>query len=267
MGGFSELIKNFDKTRDYMRDFFIYGCKVRNDFSAKSSRTYDDEKRRVESWLGDHLRFDTSQRGKTVSISVDSAHVTENPLYKAYRSRSFTDNDIKLHFFLTDILSGGERLSIKELTDRLADDYGELFDEQTVRNKLKEYSSEGIFIKEKQGRTDLFSLSPDTCDSFFTRYEGLADAVKFASESSPFGVVGNTLLKAASLKNDIILNKHNYIVHTLEDEILLPLVTAISEKRTVTLRNFSRTRKEELVSSGVPFKILSSVQTGTPFSI
>ncbi len=45
MSGFSELIKNFDKTRDYIRDFFIYGFKVRNDFDRKSLRTYDDEKR------------------------------------------------------------------------------------------------------------------------------------------------------------------------------------------------------------------------------
>lgn len=263
MAGFSELIKNFDKTRDYVRDFFIYGCKVRNDFNAKSSRTYDDEKRRVESWLGDYIHTDNSQRGKKVCISVDSGHISENPLYKAYYSKSFTDNDIKLHFLLIDILSDGESLTLKELVSRLDDDYDEFFDEQTVRNKLKEYVEEGVFVKEKQGKTDYFSLSPDTANSFFQEYGGLDNAVKFASEASVFGIVGNSLLKAADLKNDIILNKHNYIVHTLEDEILLDIVAAIEEKRFISYESFGREKTGELPEfSGVPFRILSSMQTG-----
>ena len=263
MGGFSELIKNFDKTRDYVRDFFIYGCKVRNDFCDKSSRTYDDEKRRVESWLGDHLKFDNSQRGKKVCISVDSGHVSENPLYKAYYSKSFTDNDIKLHFLLSDILSSGESLTLKELVNRLADDYGELFEEQTVRNKLKEYSEEGLFVKEKRGKTDYFRISEDTPDSFFKQYDGLDDAVEFASESGIFGIIGNSLLKSVGLENDLVLNKHNYVVHTLEDEIVLALVNAIEEKRFITYKNFGRGRDGEPPEyKGVPFRILSSVQTG-----
>ena len=108
MAGFSELIKNFDKTRDYLRDFFIYGSKIRSDFNRKSSRTYDDEKRRAESWIGDYMRYDDSVRGRQVSISVDSGHIPENPLYSAFYSRSFTDNDIRLHFLLLDILSQEE---------------------------------------------------------------------------------------------------------------------------------------------------------------
>ena len=263
MAGFSELIKSFDKTRDYVRDFFIYGCKVRNDFQAKSSRTYDDEKRRVESWLGDYIHTDNSQRGKKVCISVDSGHISENPLYKAYYSKSFTDNDIKLHFFLIDILADGESLTLKELVNRLADDYGELFDEQTVRNKLKEYSEEGVFIKEKQGKTDYFRLSEDTVESFFDEYAGLDNAVKFASEASAFGVVGNSLLKASDMTNDIILNKHNYIVHTLEDEILLDIINAIDEKRCISYDSFGRGKSGQLTEcNGIPFRILTSMQTG-----
>ena len=45
MAEFQELIKNFDRIRDYMRQFYVYGFKVRNDFSEKSSRTYDNERR------------------------------------------------------------------------------------------------------------------------------------------------------------------------------------------------------------------------------
>ena len=38
MSEFQELIKNFDKIRDYMRQFYVYGFKVRSDFDAKSAR-------------------------------------------------------------------------------------------------------------------------------------------------------------------------------------------------------------------------------------
>ena len=266
MAGFSELIKSFDKTRDYMRDFFIYGFKVRSEFDRKSARTYDDEKRRVESWLGDCLRYDSTERGKQVSISVDSGKIAENPLLGAFYSKSFTDNDIRLHFLLMDILCGGGEYTVKELTNRLNDDYGAFFDEQTVRNKLKEYAAEGIFIAQKHGKTDYFSLSPDTSESFFGEYAGLDDAVKFFSEATEFGAAGNSMLRSAGLKNDIFFIKHNYIVHVLEDEILLKITEAIEQKHYITAVNFG---KSKMTSEffGVPLKIHVSAQTGRRYLV
>ncbi len=261
MSGFSELIKNFDKTRDYVRDFFIYGFKVRKEFSRKSARTYDNEKRRVESWLGEYLRYENTGRGKQTCISADSGRLSENPLYKAYYSKSFTDNDIRLHFLLGDILSEDGKFTVKELTERLNTDYGAFFDDQTVRNKLKEYASEGTVILSKCGKADLFSLSPDTTESFFGEYEGLEDMIKFFSEAAEFGIVGNSILKAAGLKNDIFFIKHNYIVHTLEDEILLDTVSAIENKHFIKLTNFGRDSSSR-ENFGVPLKIFVSCRTG-----
>ena len=45
---YSELIKNLDTLRTYIRSFYIYGFKTRDQFFGKSPRTYDDEKRRLE---------------------------------------------------------------------------------------------------------------------------------------------------------------------------------------------------------------------------
>ena len=36
---YSELIKNFEKVRSYMRDFYVYGFKGREEFNTKSSHT------------------------------------------------------------------------------------------------------------------------------------------------------------------------------------------------------------------------------------
>lgn len=267
MAGFSELIKNFDKTRDYVRDFFIYGCKVRSDFDRKSVRTYDDEKRRVESWMDGYIRYDDSVRGRQVSISVDSGHIPENPLYNAYYSRSFTDNDIRLHFLLTDILSDGQSRTLKELVNILNEEYGQLFEEQTVRNKLKEYIREGIIVSEKQGKSLGFKLSADRADVFFSEFKGLDDAVKFFSETQHFGIIGNSILKMPGLKNDLFFIKHNYIIHTLEDVVIPEILEAIDEKRYVSFRTFSVKHKNnievpESENQVIPMQILVSVQTG-----
>ena len=48
---YSELIKNFDNIREYLRDFFVYGFHTRDEFSAKSARSYDNERRRIENYL------------------------------------------------------------------------------------------------------------------------------------------------------------------------------------------------------------------------
>jgi hypothetical protein len=267
MAGFSELIKNFDKTRDYVRDFFIYGCKVRSDFDRKSIRTYGDEKRRVESWMGDCMRYDDSVRGRSVSISVDSGHIPENPLYNAYYSKSFTDNDIRLHFLIIDILQDGQSRTLKEIVDALNTDYEMLFDEQTVRNKLKEYVDEGIIISSKQGKTLYYSLTSDNADSFLQDFKGLDDALKFFSETQQFGIIGNSIFKMLGMKNDLFFIKHNYIIHTLEDILLPEILAAMDEKRYVSFCTFSEKKRkggDDLGSENqvVPMQLLVSVQTG-----
>lgn len=269
MSGFSELIKNFEKTRDYVRDFFIYGFKVRSDFDRKSARTYDDEKRRVESWLGDFLRYDDSVRGRQISISVDSGHIPENPLYKAFYSKSFTDNDIRLHFLIQDVLYDGAALTLREIVEEIDSRYGIFFDEQTVRNKLKEYISEGMILSEKRGKTAFFSLSRDRADEFFGEFEGLSDAVKFFSETGEFGVVGNSILKSVNAENDLFFMKHNYIVHALEDAILPDILEAIEQKRTLSLRTFSAKSRSKKESENlvVPMRISASVQTGRRYLV
>ena len=51
MSDFQELVKRFPKTREYVCDFFVYGFKTREEFKDKSPRTYDNERRRIESYL------------------------------------------------------------------------------------------------------------------------------------------------------------------------------------------------------------------------
>lgn len=77
---YSELIKNFDNIRSYMREFFIYGFKTREEYDKKSARSYDNERRRIQSYLGDLVSFRQTSAGKNLFISLDGRSVTHNPL-------------------------------------------------------------------------------------------------------------------------------------------------------------------------------------------
>ena len=155
---YSELVKNFNRIRDYMRDFYVYGFRSREQYTRKSLRSYDDERRRLESWLGDYMKFHQTAEGKNVFLSIDTRFSKHNPLYKAWKTKSFTDGDIVLHFYLMDMLQTAETpLNIKEIQDFLQRYNSEFqnqreFEESTVRKKLQEYVREGIVIGEKRGK-------------------------------------------------------------------------------------------------------------------
>lgn len=100
---YSELIKSFERIRNYMREFYVYGFKSRDEYGMKSARSYDNERRRIESWLGDYMSFHQESSGKNVFLSLDSRRVPRNPLYKAFKAKSFTDKDITLHFYILDL--------------------------------------------------------------------------------------------------------------------------------------------------------------------
>lgn len=259
---FSELIKNFDKLRDYMRDFFVYGYKTRADFSKKSARTYDNERRRIESYLGDYVRWEYGRGGKRVFLSVDAAKILQNPLYRAYQSKSFTDNDILLHFFLLDLLEDAQPLTAGQATDEISLRYGEFFDIQTVRGKLREYTDAGLLRAERQGKSVVYQKSDVSFSTLFPHAEDARDFLAFFGECAPFSVVGSYLGNRAKLQNARLLFKHHFLVHTLEDTVLLSLTEAIQQRKKVEITNFSNRSGAETVVTGLPVAILVSVQTG-----
>ncbi len=104
MSEFNELIKSFAKSREYVRDFFVYGFKTRDEFDGWSSRTYDNERRRLESWLAGYVRQEHTGKAKNIYLSIDSNLLDTNPLYRVWKAKSFTDNDIMLHFYILDLL-------------------------------------------------------------------------------------------------------------------------------------------------------------------
>ena len=264
---YSELIKKFDKIRAYMRDFYVYGFKSRVEYDLKSARSYDDERRRIESWLGAYMRFAKTAEGKNVFLSVDSRINRRNPFYKAWKAKSFTDGDITLHFILFDILYDPVvKLTLSELmeaVDQTLNNAGSemTFDESTVRKKLKEYAETGIIRMEKQGRTVLYSRSDDV------QWAQMADAVDFFSEVAPIGVVGSFLQDKLPEHESFFHFKHHYITQAMDSGILAQLFHAIREQRHITIENLSRHLGEVRTILLVPIKVYISAQNGRQYLI
>ena len=264
---YSELIKKFDKIRAYMRDFYVYGFKSRVEYDLRSARSYDDERRRIESWLGDYMRFTKTAEGKNVFLSVDSRINRRNPFYKAWKAKSFTDGDITLHFILFDILYDPMvKLTLSELmeaVDQTLNNAGSemTFDESTVRKKLKEYAETGIIRMEKQGRTVLYSRSDDV------PWAQMADAVDFFSEVAPIGVVGSFLQDKLPEHESVFHFKHHYITQAMDSSILAQLFHAIREQRHITIENLSRHLGDVRTIQLVPIKIYISAQNGRQYLI
>lgn len=263
MAEYSELIKKFDKIRVYIRDFYVYGFNSREDYKEKSLRTYDNEKRRIESYLKDIMYFRQDANGKTVFISIDNGSITHNPLYKAFKAKTFTKNDISLHFILLDILKVKEELSVAEITDIITSDYLSFFqnpttlDLSTIRNKLKEYEKLGLIISKKDGKKLLYSLSKDD-----VIIDDLYDTLTYFSETSPLGVIGSYLLDKIDPKPSYLCFKHHYITHVLDSEITLDIFTAINENRSMEIETFHPRQNKNVVHNILPIKVLISVSGG-----
>jgi DNA-binding transcriptional ArsR family regulator len=257
--GYSELIKDFTRIRSYLRSFYVYGFRHRDEFTLKSARSYDNERRRVESWLGDYMSFGQDSDGRRVFLSVDSRASAENPLYRAFRTKTFTDRDITLHYHILDILKVRGGLSVTgvmdELSDRLLEfENYEMPDESTVRKKLREYASLGLLTVEKQGRERVYSLSEDkVCLSSWD------EAAAFFSEAAPAGVIGSFIQDRLPEKFRHFRYKHHYILNALDSEVLCELFSAMGERRTVTLTVRGKN------AAVLPMKIYIGTQTGREY--
>ena len=264
MSDFQELVKRFPKTREYIRDFFVYGFKTRDEFDYKSPRTYDNERRRLESWLGRYVRKDHVSGGSNISLAIDSNLLDTNPLFRVWKTKSFTDNDIVLHFLILDLLQDGAARNVEEITDCLLDEYEVLYDAQTIRRKCNAYAKEGLLEKGKSGKTVVYSLDRALA-AWLKDNENVKDALAFYQMADVFGIVGNELSEHFDTGNRTFRVKHSFFVHTLEDEVLLALLDAMEQKRKVRLEIRSVRSRTGNTAVCTPLQVFTSTRSGRRF--
>ena len=274
---FKELIKNFSKIRNYLKEFFIYGYNSRGSVGRKSDRSYDDEKRRIQSWLGDYVEEDHGPDGKTTALSFDVRSVGFNPLFRAWKSASFTDKDITLHFILMDLLQEHKTIPLTEIISIIDDEYLSQFekplefDESTIRKKLAEYENQGVVIISKEGNKSVYSLN-ENLHLLNHSQLALQDALDFSSEILPVGILGSTLLDKMDEHENFFSFKHHYITQSMDSEVMLTLFEAMQKSCWVQIVTYNERKNKKEDSRGtraniIPLKIMSSAQTGRQYVI
>lgn len=282
---YKEVVKTLDHAREYVRDFYVYGFKTKDEFSHDSSKTYDDYHRRIKSWLADYMRFE--RRGKKITfISIDSRAIKHNPLYKCWKTKSFTDKDIILHFLIFDFLYDNETwIARKELIDGLNDTYPEYLklvpDEKTFRNKFKEYVDLGLLEFKEENKEIYYRRTDDIVPGFDISH---SDVLDYFSEIAPCGVIGSFLLDKYDYtweqeqKGSNFAFKHHYITSAMESDNLCAIFDAIGKRSNIILainkngeylikqKAVRREKsKSKIVCNVVPLKIMIGVQTGRQY--
>ena len=261
---YKEQIKNFNRIREYIREFYIYGFKTRQEFTNKSARSYDNERRRLENILGDYMQSRQTDNKKNVFLSIDSRTIIHNPLYKVWKMKSFTDGDITLHFILMDILqSTKESMTLQEIIKQI-DEYlkvfqkPRIFDESTIRKKLREYVKEGLIVTQKNGKT-LYYKKSDAMEYYDT------DILDYFSEVVPCGVIGSFLLDKKEKQKSKFRLKHHYITEAIDSEILYQLFEAIHDQCQITIKMQQKRTGNITENKVIPLQIFISVQNGRQY--
>ena len=256
---YKELIKNFDNIRMYMREFFVYGFRTREDYAKKGLRSYDNEKRRIQNYLGDLLSFKQTESGKKVFISLDGKSVSRNPLYKAFKVKSFTSKDISLYFIVMDILKSKGSYSLTDILNKIDSDYLSyfskplLFDESTLRKKLKEYEALGLIKSEKIAKKLEYSLVNDGIEA-----KDYKDVIRFFTEENILGVIGSYIEDKFENADEYISFKNRYIMNAYDTEVVFEILRAIKNENKVKIQTFASANQKEYI----PIKLYVSKQGG-----
>lgn len=270
--GYSELIGSYEKIRSYIREFYVYGFRSANEIGDKSQRTYNYERQRIESWLSEYMSFKRSASGRAQFLSVDSREVLNNPLYKAFKTKTFTDKEIVIHFILFDILKDSDWTSNQELCRKFEEYCGrgwadrriydkKMFGEKTIENKLKHYHKEGLLEFKKEKGMNYYRLSQNKVE--LKEWE---DAIQFYSETNPLGVIGSYLLDKPQLQQitKVFGYKHHYLLYAIDSEIVYLLLEAIEKKSMIAVKTISK-NNNTIEHEVYPLKIYLSVQGGREY--
>lgn len=275
----NELLKHIQRVRAYMQNFYIYGFLTRDDY-GKDESTYDNERHRVECWMAPYYGFNVVNRKRICFVSFDSRSVRRNPLYRALKSKSFTKNDIALHFLILDVMQDGEERDVEDVLyecESLLGDGG-VYEASIVKAKLDEYEKLGVLASRKEGRDKYYRLAP------FEDVKPLAPALAFFSEAAECGVVGSYLEDRLEETCEAFSMKHHYIAQTLDTELIHTLLEAMHTSSDVVLEHMDGNHRKtprplppgmkpldeekqraQRTRTMLPLYILRSVQDGRVF--
>lgn len=258
------LIRDYENIRQILRDIYIFGCFTRDDFIEMgiSGRKYDNEQRRISAYLPD--KFIQKRRiDKKVLLycSYQMEDSEKNYLADTYRNKSFTSLDIMAFFFVQQILSNGQEMTATELLDSMPN-YNDsvVFTKDNLRVKLDELTEKGFITSRKEGRTVRYRLIEDIWKDFLDdELLDLSLYLEFLKNVSPIEIPYYFLEQKLHLymecerhiefgHNKIFAFKHNHFFNSLDNNVLLQILSSCNLKEAVSVNMDDDTKRKVLPS-------------------
>lgn len=248
------------KIRPMIRNAYVYGYLSREDV-AKSHRLTLHSQYKYDKMIGywmNGLQRKVSRGGSNgVYIRIAGSEIGSNPLFRVFHASAIDPRFPTVYFFLTDFLRDGAR-SQSELFSLLTDATNALrkeadkdaVSEDTLGAYLRQFIALGVLEIDENGLYRLADTPPLPP----------TEALQFASEQLPLGVVGSYLLQHKNEPTEALRFKHHYLLGALDSLILCDLVGAAEAKRYVTVVSSGR----EPVSL-IPFRFYFGTQTGRQY--
>src|SRR5690606_36113361 len=164
-------ITSYNKLRDFLRYFFVYGCYSREDFDDirdLSSRKYDDELRRLRILLGDKYLKEITKGGKKyVRLNFTYYNSVENYFVESYLIRNYTSLCLSIYFNDYIILWEDGGLCLYEINEKIKSKISIERDfKSTTRRILEDMSAKGIIEKLKRDNRVLYKKKEDIFKHF-----------------------------------------------------------------------------------------------------
>ena len=257
---YTGCIGSIEKARDFARESFVYGMKDKSDYNEISPRAYDEATRQMGDWFQDCLQTRTVKvRNKVKYLSLDCREYSFNPLYKIWKARSFTTNEIVFFFSLLEILSDDEPVSIGDIYtqyDLIHRTGG--FTQSMAQNWLRNRGCPSeLIVRRGRGK---FSLAKPIDLSL------VIDALLYFSEIAPSGVIGSFILDKQNETSSPFRFKQHYIGQAFDCEVLCNVLYAIRSRRNLVFTYHPKGREEEQINT-YPVKVYSSTQSGRQYLI
>lgn len=272
---FNISITSYNKLRDYLRYFFVYGCYSREDFDHIrnfSARKYDDELRRIRTILGEeYLNELTKDRKKYVQLDFSYYEIVENYLVETYLIRNYTHLSLSIFFNIYIILWENGALTLDEINELIE---GKISIERdftsTTRRILEDMVSKGFIEKARddsrnrivyRNKGDIFKGLSDE------ELERLYIAICYYSQVKyPFSLARH--LKDSIYRymkyvrnldldelDNLFLFKYSNFQQAIDEDLVWKLEHIIDKGHKVKLLYFLCENKEEEIV-GIPLNII-----------
>ena len=276
------LIRDYNNIRKILRDVYIFGCYSKEDFKKEgiSPRKYDNEQMRIRSYLAEgFIHRKTVNRKAIMYCTYHMEDGSRNYMAETYRNKTFTVLDIMSYFFVLQLLSDGQEISLGELLDKIPENNEDnIFTKDNLRQKMEELVSAKLVNVVKEGHNVKYALADDIWSKISdSELQNIYLFLDFLMNTSPFELPFYFLRNKLRLymeadrgiymdnSDSIMQYKHDHLFNVVDNEIMLDVLRAIKNK--IQIRVKVRSEGNDVAFSTIPAAALHDSTYGRQYVI